>query len=337
MKAVIATGQGGPDVLMLTDLPMPEPAASQVRVKVIASSLNPIDTKVRKAKLPMTPATFPAVLQTDLSGVVDAIGPGVTKFKIGDEIYGFSGGFRGPHGDVPGALSEYALADVALIARKPANLDFRQSAALPLVTVTAWMALFEKVTLKPTSKVLITGGAGGVGYMAVQLASLAGADVIAVTRSPESTALALAAGANACVDLGQLTPEDVVERHTSGKGFDVIFDTVGGEALDAAFKMVKPCGDVVTIVGAATHMLAPLYLKGANLHMVLVLAPIMFGIDRDKQGEILEKITRLAENGRLKARLDPQRFGLDDVADAHRKFEADEAKGKIIIDIAPQG
>ncbi len=336
MRAVVATEQGSPDVLKLTDLPMPEPAVGQVRVKVFATGLNPIDTKVRKAKLPMTPASFPAVLQTDLAGVVDAIGPGVTKFAVGDAVYGFSGGFRGPAGDVAGALSDYALADVALIAHKPANLDFRQSAALPLVSVTAWKALFEKVTLTPMTKVLVTGGAGGVGYMAVQLAGIAGADVIAVTRTPESTALALEAGARACLDLAQTTPQDVVNEYTGGKGFDVVFDTVGGEALDAAFKMIRPSGDVVTVVGAATHGLAPLYLKGANLHMVLVLTPIMFGIDREEQGEILARITQLVENGKLQPRLDPQRFNLEDVADAHRKFEAGEAKGKIVIDVASQ-
>jgi NADPH2:quinone reductase len=313
---------------------VPEPAAGQVRVKIMATSLNPIDTKVRKAKLPMTPAAFPAVLHTDLSGVVDAVGPGVVRFKAGDEVFGFSGGFRGPAGDVAGALSEYALADVALIARKPATLDFRQSAALPLVAVTAWKALFEKVTLTPGSKVLVTGGAGGVGYMAVQLASMAGADVVAVTRTPESTALALAAGARACFDLAQVAPQDVVDRHTGGKGFDVIFDTVGGEALDAAFRMIRPSGDVVTVVGAATHGLAPLYLKGANLHMVLVLTPIMFGLDKEKQGEILERIAHLADIGKLAPRLDPQRFALAETADAHRKFEAGEAKGKIVIDVA---
>ncbi len=334
MKAVIAIEQGGPEVLQLTDIPVPAPADGQVRVKVIASSLNPIDTKVRKAKLPMTPATFPAILQTDLAGIVDAVGPGTTQFKIGDEVFGFSGGFRGSNGDVPGALSEYAIADAALIARKPVNLGFREAASLPLVATTAWKALFEKVTLTPATRVLITGGAGGVGYMAVQLANIAGAKVIAATRSAESSMLAIEAGATACVDLSQTSPQDVIDNYTDGKGFDVIFDTVGGEALDSAFKMVRPSGDIVTVVGAASHNLAPLYLKGANLHMVLVLTPIMFGMNKEKQGEILERIAQLAEAGKLKPRLDPQRFALSQTADAHHKYEAGQAKGKIVIDVA---
>lgn len=334
MKAVIATEQGNPDVLQLVDLPMPEPAAGEVRVRIVASSVNPIDTKVRKAKLPMTPASFPAVLQTDFAGVVDAIGPGVTRFVIGDEVFGFAGGFRGPTGDVPGALAEFAAFDAALLARKPTSIDFRMAAAVPLVATTAWHALFEKVTITPTSRVLITGGAGGVGYMAVQLAAAAGAHVVAVTRSEESTRLALAAGARACIDLSESSPQDVVAGHTNGEGFDLIFDTVGGATLDAAFQMVRPTGDVVTVVGAASHNLAPLYLKGANLHMLLVLAPIMFGTGRERQGRILENIARMIDDGKLVSRLDPQRFTLSQAADAHRKFEAGEAKGKLVIEVS---
>ncbi|MCD9006460.1 zinc-binding dehydrogenase [Luteimonas sp. XNQY3] len=333
MKAVVAVEQGGPDVLEPIDLPLPQPQAGQVRVRVMASGLNPIDIKVRKASLPMTPARFPAVLQTDFAGVVDAVGEGVTRFKAGEEVFGFAGGFRGPAGDVPGALAEYAVFDAALLARKPANLDFRAAAALPLVATTAWKALFEKVAIRPASRVLIVGGAGGVGTMAVQLAGAAGAHVVAATRSAESSALALAAGARACIDLSDTSPAQVVQAHTQGQGFDVIFDTVGGPALDAAFQMIRPGGDVVTVVGAASHNLAPLYLKGANLHTLLVLIPIMFGTDTTRQGQILETIATMVEDGKLKPRLDPERFTLSRVADAHRKLESGQAKGKIVVDV----
>ncbi|MGV8939881.1 MAG: zinc-binding dehydrogenase [Allorhizobium sp.] len=116
----------------------------------------------------------------------------------------------------------------------------------------------------------------------------------------------------------------------------VILNTVGGELLDADFKMTRPSGDVITVVGAASHMLAPLYLKGANLHMVLVLTSIMCGLDKDIQGEILERIAHLAEHGKLQQRLDPKRFALAEAPEAHRKFEAGKAKGKIVIDVAPE-
>ena len=333
MKAVVATEQGSADVLRLVDLPKPAPGAGEVLVRIRATSVNPIDTKVRKAKLPMTPASFPAVLGTDFAGTVEAVGPGVTRFAAMDDVYGFAGGFKGPAGDIPGALAEFAVVDADLIAKMPGNVDYRTAAALPLTATTAWLALFEKVTITPASRVLITGGAGGVGYLAVQLAHAAGAEVIAVTRSTESAEAAMSAGARACVDLAVTTAQEIVEDHTDGDGFDVIFDTVGGAALDAAFQMVKPTGDVVTVVGAASHNLAPLYLKGANLHMVLVLVPIMFGTARPQQGEMLEWIARLVERGELVPRVDPQRFGLEETADAHRKLEAGEAKGKLIIEL----
>jgi NADPH2:quinone reductase len=334
MKAVIATEQGGTDVLKLAEVPTPEPQVGQVRVRIIASGLNPIDTKVRKARLPMTPRKFPAILQTDFAGVIDLVGPGVNKFKVGDEVFGFAGGFSGPNGDVSGTLAEYAVYDAAFMAPKPENLDFRAAAALPLVASTAWKALFDKARVTPESRVLITGGAGGVGHMAVQMAAAAGAYVVAVTRSPDSTAVAMAAGARACVDLSSAVAADVVATHTQGRGFDVIFDTVGGAALDAAFQMIKPAGDIVTVVGAASHNLAPLYLKGANLHMVLVLLPIMYGIGIERHAEIMEIIKAMAEHGRLAPRLDSERFSLADAAAAQAKYEAGLAKGKIVIDIA---
>jgi NADPH2:quinone reductase len=334
MKAVIAAAQGSPDVLKLVDLPKPVPGTGQVLIKVVASGINPIDIKVRKAKLPMTPAEFPAVLQTDFAGVVEGVSPDVTQFNVGDEVYGFAGGFKGPHGDVSGALAEYIVADVALIALKPRTLDFRQAAALPLVATTAWIALHDKVKLDLNTKVLILGGTGGVGHVAVQLAKAAGAQVFAVVRSDESAALAKELGASVTINLAQTDAKEVVDKYTDGVGFDVIFDTVGSALLDAAFQMIRPAGDVITIVGAATHNLAPLYLRGANLHTVLVLIPIMFGRDREAQGMNLDTIRRLVDYGQIRPLLDPQRFNLAQVADAHRKLEAGQAAGKLVIDVS---
>ncbi|GAB3244721.1 zinc-dependent alcohol dehydrogenase family protein [Chitinimonas naiadis] len=336
MKAMLALEQGGPDVLTLSELPIPVPGPGQLRVRVMATGINPIDIKVRKVRLPMTPTHFPALLQTDFAGTVDALGAGVADFLVGDEVFGFSGGFRGPQSDVPGALAEYTLVDAALVARKPARLSFREAAALPLVAVTAWKALFEKTRVQPTSKVLIIGAAGGVGSIAVQLASAAGAYVVAITRSAESAAYAQQCGANACVDLTQTSPQALMDAHTGGQGFDVIFDTVGGASLDAAFQMIKPAGDVVTIVGAATHNLAPLYLRGANLHTVLVLIPIMFGHDKAGQGKILTSIAQLADAGRVRPRLDTARFTLERAAEAHARFESGKAQGKVVVDVSLQ-
>ncbi len=334
MKAVIATAQGTPDVLQLAELSKPQAGPGQVLVNVVASAVNHIDVKVRKLQLPMTPAQFPAVLQSDFSGVVEAVGAGVTRFVAGDEVYGLAGGYRGPNGDIPGALSEYIAVDAQLIALKPHSLDFRQAAALPLVAATAWLALHVKVKITPSTTLLVQGGTGGVGHIAVQLAKAAGATVFATVRDAESAAVARQLGADVAIISGTATPQEIVAQLTDGKGFDVIFDTVGGAALDAAFQMIRPTGDVITIVGAAQHHLAPLYLRGANLHTVLVLVPIMFGIDMQQQGEILDQIRALVDAGKLKPILDPRRFDLHNVAEAHRVLEAGESSGKLVIDIA---
>ena len=334
MKAVVATMQGTPDVLQLVELDKPQPGPGQVLVKVVASAVNHIDIKVRKAQLPMTPSHFPAVLQSDFSGLVEGLGAGVTGFAVGDAVFGFAGGYKGPAGDVPGALSEYIAVDARLIALKPQTLDFRQAAALPLVAATAWMALHEKTRITSSTILLVQGGSGGVGHIAVQLAKAAGATVIATVNSDAAAAVARRLGADVAIVSGSATPQEIVAQHTAGKGFDVIFDTVGGAALDAAFQMIRPTGDVVTVVGAAAHNLAPLYLRGANLHTVLVLVPIMFGIGVEKQGAILEQIRALVDAGHIKPILDPRRFNLKSVADAHRSLEEGQASGKLIIDIA---
>jgi NADPH2:quinone reductase len=334
MKAVVATSQGTPDVLQLVELDKPQPGPGQVLVKVFASAVNHIDIKVRKAQLPMTPSGFPAVLQSDFAGVVEEIGAGVTRFAAGDAVYGFAGGYKGPAGDLPGALSEYIAVDARLIALKPVTLDFRQAAALPLVAATAWLALHEKVKINASTKLLVQGGTGGVGHVAVQLARAAGATVFATVTNEASAVLARQLGADVAIISGTASAQEIVAEHTGGKGFDVIFDTVGGAALDAAFQMIRPTGDVVTVVGAAQHHLAPLYLRGANLHTVLVLVPIMFGIGVQQQGEILDQIRALVDAGQIRPILDAQRYDLHTVADAHRAVEDGKASGKVVIDIA---
>jgi NADPH2:quinone reductase len=281
----------------------------------------------------MTPASFPAILGTDFAGVVEAVGENVSKFRAGDEVFGFVGGFKGPDGDVPGSLAEYTVADARLIAHKPKMLDFRQAAGLAMVGVTAWLALHHKVSINKSTRVLIQGGTGGVGHVAVQLAKAAGAQVFATVANEESAVLARKFGAEVALVSSAITPAEIVAKYTDGVGFDVIFDTVGGPALDAAFTMIRPTGDVVTIVGAATHSLAPLYLRGANLHTVLVLVPIMFGCDSERQGLILDQLRQLADQGALVPMLDPKTYTLATAADAHRAIEAGQAAGKLIIDI----
>ncbi|QDQ25511.1 zinc-dependent alcohol dehydrogenase family protein [Chitinimonas arctica] len=333
MKAIVAVEQGSPAVLQLVDLPMPKPGPGQVLVKVYASSVNPIDTKVRQFKLPMTPHQFPAILHGDFAGVIEAVADPVSRFRVGDEVFGFAGGIRGQHADLAGALAEYTVVDAELIALKPRSLGFREAAALPLVAATAWLALCDKVKLNKDTTVLVHGGTGGVGHVAIQLAKAAGAKVFTTVSSQAKGDIARSLGADVAINYRETPSDEILARHQLGDGFDVVFDTVGGAVLDQSFLLVRPGGDVITVMGASSHNLAPLYLRGANLHTVLVLSAMMYGRGREQQGRILDEVRHLVDTGRLKPLVDEERFDLARAADAHRKLEAGKALGKLVIDV----
>ena len=177
----------------------------------------------------------------------------------------------------------------------------------------------------------VHGGAGGVGHVAVQLARAIGADVFA-TGSAGNAALIAQLGATA-IDYNTVSVDDYVARHTSGRGFDVIYDTVGGPTLDASFNAVRRFGHVVSALGWGTHALAPLSFRAATYSGVFTLLPLLTGEGRAHHGDILREATRLVEAGKLRPHLDPRRFGLSDVADAHAAIEDRSARGKIVIDV----
>jgi NADPH:quinone reductase-like Zn-dependent oxidoreductase len=169
MKALMIDGKDAP--FRLADLPRPVPGAGQVLVRIHASGVNPLDTKIRGGAAAHARHPLPAILGMDLAGVVEAVGPAVDRFRPGDEVYGMAGGVGG----VQGSLADYAAADAALLARKPAKLTMRQAAALPLIVITAWEGLVDRANVAPGQKVLIQGGAGGVGHVAIQIALARGA------------------------------------------------------------------------------------------------------------------------------------------------------------------
>ena len=215
------------------DLPRPIPATGQVLVRVHASGVNPLDTKIRAGKAEHARQPLPAILGLDMAGVVEEIGPGVTAFSQGDEVYGMVGGVGG----LQGTLAEFVAADASLLAGKPRNLSMREAAALPLSIITAWEGLVDRAKVHPGQKVLIHGGAGGIGHVAVQIARAFGADVFA-TVSPDKASIAESFGAVA-IDYRTLSVEEYVAAYTGGQGFDIVYDTVGGATLDASFAAVK--------------------------------------------------------------------------------------------------
>jgi len=305
----------------------PIPAPGEVLVRITASGVNPLDLKIRAGQAAHARHPLPAILGIDLAGTVEAIGSDVTTFRAGDEVYGMTGGVGG----LPGSLAQYAAVDAALLARKPQNLSMREAASLPLIIITAWEGLVDRAGVQARQNVLIHGGAGGVGHVAVQLARARGAQVFA-TGSAASLAYITELGATA-IDYGAMTVEQYVAHHTEGRGFDVIYDTVGGATLDASFNAVRRFGHVVSALGWGTHALAPLSFRAATYSGVFTLLPLLSGEGRAHHGDILREAAILVEAGKLRPRLDPRRFSLSNVEAAHAAIEDRSAQGKIVVDI----
>jgi NADPH2:quinone reductase len=325
MQAAILDGAKGP--FRLASIARPKPAAGEVLVRIKASGVNPLDTKIRAGAAAHARHPFPAILGIDLAGTVEAVASDVTAFRAGDEVYGMTGGVGG----VQGSLAQYAAVDATLLARKPNNLGMREAAALPLVFITAWEGLVDRAHVQAGQNVLIHGGAGGVGHVAVQLARARGAKVFA-TGSAKSLDYIKQLGATP-IDYDKAKVEQYVAEYTGGKGFDIVYDNVGGTTLDASFNAIKRFGHVVSALGWGTHALAPLSFRGGSYSGVFTLLPLLAGEGRAHHGEIMREATRLAEAGQLHPRLDPRRFNLSSIAEAHAAIEDRSAQGKIVVDI----
>lgn len=328
MLAAVAETNEGP--IAVREIARPLPQAGQVLVRIHASGTNPLDTKIRAGQAAHACHPLPAVLGMDLAGVIEAVGPDAVAFKVGDEVYGFTGGVAG----IQGSAAQYAAVDARLLAHKPANLTMREAAVLPLVAITAWEGLIDRAHLQPGQTVLVQGGAGGVGHAAIQIALAQGARVFATGLGDDLVYIA-SLGATA-ID-GNEDVEAYVARHTSGAGFDIVYDTGGGALLDASFKAVRRFGHVVSCLGWGTHALAPLSFRQATYSGVFTLQPLIAGEGRAHFGEILTEVARLAERGKLLPRLDPRVFALGELAQAHDAVlginGAQRAKGKIAVSI----
>lgn len=327
MRAMLLQEANGP--FIATELPMPVAQAGQVLVRIHASSINPLDTKIRAGQAGHARQALPAVLGIDLAGVVEAVGPGVTRFAVGDAVYGMAGGVGG----VQGTTAHYAAIDADLLAHKPANLSMREAAAMPLVAITAWEGLVDRARVQAGHKVLVHGGAGGVGHVVVQMALAHGAQVYA-TGSAADRAVIEALGAT-FIDYRTSTVADYVGAYTDGEGFDVVYDTVGGATLDASFTAVRTyTGHVVSALGWGEHKLESLSFRGATYSGVFTLMPLLTGRHRALHGRILAEAAKLAEAGKLRVRLDARRFALEDIEAAHALFVSGQAQGKLVLDVA---
>lgn len=333
MKAQIIENFGGPEVFRPADIETPTPAAGEVLIRVHATSVNPLDTKIRAGGRAIAP-DLPAVLHGDVAGVVEAAGAEVTAFQPGDAVYGCAGGLKGSGG----ALAEFMAADARLLAPKPARLSFREAAALPLVSLTAWEGLIDKARLAGEGtdhpRVLVFGGTGGVGHVALQLAKLHGAEVFATVASEAKARIVRELGADAAIDRRATTPEQMVAQYADDLGFDIVFDSAGGDNLYAAMTAARPHGQVITTLAMQTFDLTTAHMKGLSIHVVFMLVPLLTGIGRAHHGDILRRVAAEADAGRLRPLVDPATFTLEQAGEAHAHLESGRAVGKVVIDVA---
>lgn len=326
MMAVVIDRYGPPEVFHEAEMEKPRVKAGYVLVRVHASSVNPIEIKIRSGLVPAITPPFPAILNGDFSGVIEEVGEGVTDFKAGDEVFGFAGGAAGE----PGALAEYMLADARLIWHKPVNTDHKTAALYPVVSITAY-ELLEKAQIKEGDKVLVHGIAGGVGHIVLQLAKRAGAKVYGTVSGDSKGKSALSLGAEAVINYRETSVEEYVKKYTDGRGFDAVIDTVGGENLLNSFRAVKPNGTVCTTNSRVSLELGMLHRKAISLRCVFILIPIVDGIGRERQREILKNIKRLVESNALKILKAKKEFLFTEAGEAHKYLEAGAAEGKIAL------
>ena len=325
MKAAILDSNGAS--FRIAAIPRPQPGPGQVLVRIHASGVNPLDTKIHDGAAPHAKQPAPAILGLDMAGTVEAVGAGVDTFRAGDEVYGMVGGVGG----LQGTLAEYISVNIDLLARKPANLSMREAAALPLIVITAWEGLVDRAGVAADETVLVQGGGGGVGHVAIQIARAFGAKVYAVDGASKRGFIE---GLQATFIDRIEDVESYVLRDTAGVGFDLVYDTVGGPALDASFKAVRRFGHVVSALGWGSHSLAPLSFRAASYSGVFTLLPLLTGEGQAHHGEILRRIAGLVEAGQLSPRLDPRRFTLETTDEAYRALTSRSAQGKLVIELA---
>ena len=327
MKAMVLNAYGENAVFEAADVPKPEVKSGHVLVKIAASSVNTVDTMIRKMgkELPLSPDT-PAVLGMDFAGTVEAVGEGVEGYAVGDEVYGCAGGLA----DLPGTLAEYIVADCNLIAPKAKNLSMGEAAALPLVAITAYEGLM-RAGINQGQTALVHGGSGGVGHVAVQLANHFGAKVFATGGGDKQLALIEELGATP-IHYKTESVEDYVAKHTGGAGFEVVFDSVGGLNMAKSFEAAALNGHVASTVAMCELDLTVAHFKGLSLHVVFMLIPMLHNFKREQHAAILRKLTEIAEAGALKPVLDENRYSLEQAGEAHARLESGQGMGKVVVE-----
>ncbi len=326
MKAMIVNEFGGPNVFELREVEKPAVKRGHVLVNIKASSVNTVDTMIRQmgAELPLSPAA-PAILGMDFAGVVEAVGEGVTEYRVGDEVYGCAGGLA----DLPGTLAEYIVADANLIGAKPEKLTMEEAAALPLVGITAYEGL-KRAGISKGQKVLVHGGSGGVGHVALQLANYFGAEVYSTGGGEAQLSLIKTLGATP-INYKLEPVDEYVAKYTGGVGFDLVFDSVGGANMQNSFDAAALNGHIASTVAMVNLDLSTAHFKGLSLHVVFMLIPMLHNINRKEHANILKALADIVDAEGLRPILDEQSFTLEQAGAAHARLESGQAMGKVVI------
>lgn len=338
MKAIGHTLHGGPDVLQFMDIPNPALRAGDLLVKVHAFAINPVDTQFRKGNQAGTPVEHPPqIVGWDAAGVVAEVGTQATHFGVGDEVYFAGDATR------QGCYAEYVAVDERLVAHKPQNLSFAEAAAVPLTALTVWEALFENmgIPIKPATasshSLLIIGGAGGVGSMAIQIAKrVAGSYVIATASRTASSEYCKKMGADVIIDHTQNFEAQL--KTTGIGGVDYILNAATSPDFSRLVKILNPLGKICSVTGDEIALnrldVDELFYKRATLTFELMFTRSRLNIEPEKQGQILTRIAQLLD-GRVLTSTLTQVLDWQDVQNAHRLVESGRTLGKIVLNIIP--
>lgn len=330
MKAIVMTHPGPPGSLQAADIPEPAIAApTQIKVRLRAAGVNPIDTKLRRAGV-FYPDALPAVLGCDGAGEVVETGSAANKFKIGDKVWFCHGGLGGEQGN----YAEFTVLDERWAAPMPKTLSFEEAAAGPLVLITAWGGLYDRAGLREGQTALVHAGAGGVGHVAIQLAKLRGARVITTVGDAEKAALARRWGADEVVNYRERDFAAAVNELTGGEGADVVFDTVGSEAFEPSLECTAHFGTIVTLLDVASANLKEARMRNLRVGFELMLTPQLRKLDaaRARQVDMLDQCAAWIDGGRLQIHVGAV-LPLEDAAKAHAMIEEGHMNGKAVLKI----
>ncbi len=309
MKAIRIYGFGGPEVLELDDLPVPEPSEDELLVRIRAASVNPVDYKIRRGAVPWAlPEMLPITLGRDLSGRVESSGPGVDGFRQGDAIYALLGGVD------RGSYAEYVIVKPNEAAPKPARLSHIEAAAVPLAALTAWQGLFDHGHLQAGQTVLIHGGSGGVGHFAVQFAKVKGATVLTTVSSP-NVDFVRELGADRAIDYQAQRFEEI------GREVDLVLDLVGGETQERSWSVLKPGGILVSALGEPSGEKA-MQQRARGV-----------GYRAQPNTAQLAEIARLIDQGKVRPIVSAT-YPLAEARRAHERLEQGHVRGKIVLVVA---